>query len=157
MIKTYYIVGYCIINPFLTPKFRKLIDKKPESYEELSKTLKLILVGKDRILLKSLFKINKGVVYHKYSKKSNWYKLSHAAFRLKDYVKLYMTDENDAEIFLGRYVSFNTVTRKWVFASEKDVAKFNCKCYNLLKDYIEYNPEITFNIIEDVLNELKNV
>lgn len=156
MIKTYYIVGYAVVEPFLNNKLREVIKSNPSYYDNLPKSIKLIFVNDQELRLKSIFRLSCGVVYHKFSKRTNWYKFSHALFRRKDHVKIYMTDFKEASNFVEEYISFNTITKKWVFASYKDRKKLKVN-YELVKQYIEMHPSIIFYLTEKEINNIKKL
>ena len=148
MIETYFIAGYAIREPYINRKMRKRIDENPALYERLSKTVVLILINDERILLKSLYKLKEGVLYHKYSSRTNWYKFSHAIFRLKDVVKMFLIVDNNPEHFVGKYISYNTLTKKWVYTNDRLKKPFKLSDY--MKDFILFNLGICFYILPEV-------
>lgn len=124
MIKTYYIKGYVFEEPYLDIKMKAKCDKDETLYETISKIVKLILINKkdNSILFKSIARLKEGKLVHKYSKKTNWFKFSRAVFGLRDLVRATAVDAT-AENFVGKCISYNTVTKKWVKTNKKDIFK----------------------------------
>lgn len=150
MIATYLIIGYAIEEPYLNKKMRRLVKENPELYESLSKTIKLVLINDKELVLKSIFRLKQGELYHKYSKKTNWYKFTHAIFRLKDYVKIFICDHHCLEDFIGEYISYNSSTKKWVYAADKNRKPF--KLTDEMKEFINFKINTQFYITDEFIN-----
>lgn len=151
MIKTYFIAGYAIKQPYLNKDMQKKVEKCPELYDKLSRIMCLVFIDEENILLKQIFKIKQGVIYHRYSKRTNWYKFTHAVLRLKDNVKILLSDRKDIELFVGKYISYNTITKKWVFTNDK--LKKPIKLTKTMKDFIAFNLNIKFKLLHEVFEE----
>lgn len=135
MIRTYYIKGYVVEEPYLDSKMKARCYSDKTLYESLSRIVKLILVSKNgTIIFKSVAKIKQGKLFHKYSKKTNWFKFSRAIFGLRDLVRATVIDAT-VEDFVGNCISYNTVTRKWVKTNKKDIFKPS----SYINEHIVYN------------------
>ena len=68
MIRTYYIKGYVVEEPYLDSKMKARCYSDKTLYESLSRIVKLILVSENgTIIFKSVAKIKQGKLFHKYS------------------------------------------------------------------------------------------
>lgn len=155
MIRTYFIAGYAIEEPYLGESSRKKVKNNPEIYEGISKKIKLVLFNEDRMLLKEVAKMRYGELYRKRCRKikrTNWYKFIHAVFRLKDSVKIVLFDKKFPELFVGQYISYNTVTKKWVYTNEK--LRKPIRLPQLVKEYISFNLSTKFFMLPEVFDDL---
>ena len=115
---TYYIAGWVIKVPFITPNIRDKINKGEKDERDLARHIKLILIDDEgNVMFKHYGLLYMGMIRHGINKASTYFQFVRATTGIKNVKKATLL-KNQPDNFIDSFVSYDIVLEKWVKTPE---------------------------------------